>query len=125
MENDKYTVLIVEDDQSTSAALQAKLEEGGFVVNTAKTGAEGLESVKEKKPDIILLDVLMPVMGGAEVFGKLKSDDQTKDIPVIVLTNVDAEGQVADFLEKGTADYLLKADHTLENIVEYVKSKLS
>ena len=124
MENGKHVVLVVEDDSSTANALKMKLEEEDFVVSVAVNGVECLESVKNKIPDIILLDVMMPVMGGMETLKKLKEDEKTKDLPIVLLTNVDSEESLANALEGGAQDYLVKADHTLENVVAYVKNKL-
>ena len=125
MENSEKVVLIVEDDEPTKSALKKKLETAGFIVNTAPNGEEGLKSVEKERPNIILLDMMMPVMDGPTTLKALKADEKTKDIPVCVLTNIDSDEKVAEVLENDAQDYLLKTDQTLESIIEYVVSKLS
>jgi CheY-like chemotaxis protein len=122
MENKK--VLVVEDDKSTSDALVVKLEQFGFSVNRAKDGVECLSIIEENKPDIILMDLIMPKMGGIETLQKIRSNDETKDLPVIILTNSDSTEFLAQAMENDSLEYLIKSDHTLEQIVETVKSKL-
>ena len=125
MENGKHVVLSVDDDPSTSGALRQKLENEGFIVDCANNGAECLSCIEKRKPDIILLDILMPVMGGMETLKNLKSNDPTKDIPIVVLTNSDSDEKISEALANDAQDYLLKTDQTLESIVQYVKNKLS
>jgi CheY-like chemotaxis protein len=123
--SDTKKVLIVEDDKSTGDALLMKLKEAGLDVKRAQNGEECLQFLSEEKPDIILLDVIMPGMNGIEVLKKIKEDPENKNIPVVVLTNIDTDEKVAEAIENEALDYLLKTDQTLEGIVEYVQNKLN
>ncbi|HLZ15365.1 MAG TPA: response regulator, partial [Candidatus Saccharimonadales bacterium] len=80
--------IVVEDDTDLRFIYKLKLERDGFEVATAGNGAEGLELIRERRPDIILLDLLMPVMGGAEMLAHLRAERWGSDVRVIVLTNI-------------------------------------
>ena len=90
---DKAKILIIEDTKEMIEFIRFILEGGGFDVVAAQGGQEGLDLVHVEKPDLILLDLMMPGIGGWEVYRQLKADDELKDIPVIVVT---ARGQTAD-----------------------------
>jgi len=81
-------VLVIDDDADFLETTRLTIESAGYAVDTAPTGSEGLEQVKERRPDLIVLDVMMPGMDGWEVCEALKEDDQTAGIPVIMLTAV-------------------------------------
>lgn len=121
---DKF-ILIVEDEESLQTVLKAKLSEEGFKVSAVSNGQECLEKIQEDKPDMIILDLIMPVMGGVETLDKLRSDEKTKEIPVLILTNISDMEKVSEVVEKGYFDFLIKTDNTLDQIVEKVKAKLS
>jgi DNA-binding response OmpR family regulator len=104
----KAKILVAEDDPRIVVCIEDQLEYLGYQVMIARNGVEALEKVKENKPDLILLDVMMPEMDGYEVCQRLKSSPDTKDIPILMLT---AKGQLQDKVEgfsKGTDDYLPK-----------------
>jgi DNA-binding response OmpR family regulator len=122
MKNKK--VLVVEDDKSTSDALVIKLEQSGFDVIRANDGLECLSIINENKPDIILMDLIMPKLDGIETLKKIRSNEETKDLPVIILTNSDSSEMLAQAMENDSLEYLIKSDHTLEQITETVKAKL-
>ncbi len=119
---EKKIVLLVEDDAMIVRMYQRKLEHDGFKLNLAFNGEEGLAAVKKERPDIILLDIMMPKMNGIDTLKALKADAQTKDIPVIILTNL---GDRPEDVEKakglGAADYLVKANISLPQLVEKIK----
>src|SRR3989344_2171943 len=81
-------VLVVEDEEILLTGLKEELESGGYTVQGASDGVEGLEQTKSFKPDLILLDLLMPKMDGMEMLQKLKADSATRDVPVVILTNL-------------------------------------
>ena len=85
---DKKHILLVDDDPDFVEAVKVIVESGGYDVQVAYDGQEGLEAVAEQKPDLIVLDVMMPVMNGHEACAKLKADDATREIPIILLTAV-------------------------------------
>src|SRR5688572_33132735 len=100
MSDKKVKVLIVDDDAFLSGIYATKLELEGFQVVSARDGEEGLKAAMREKPDLILLDVLMPKLDGFEVLKRLKAEAEFKATPVIMLTNL---GQKED-IEKGLAD---------------------
>jgi len=91
---------------------------------SALDGETGLRLVKSQKPDLILLDLILPKIHGFEVLKKLKEDKETKDIPVIVLTNLEGVGDVDKALGLGATTYLVKAQYSLEEVVEKIKKAL-
>ncbi len=125
MPNEKIHVLIVEDDVFLSQIYQKKFEMEGYKVSTADNGEKGLMDAKKKKPNIILLDILLPKMDGFAVLAKLKSDAEVKDIPVILLTNLGQKEDVDKGLEQGAADYLIKAHFKPSEVVDKVRKVLN
>jgi DNA-binding response OmpR family regulator len=117
-------VLIVEDDVFLSGIYQKKFEMEGFKVIMAGDGEAGWQAAKKKKPDIILLDILLPKLDGFAVLEKLKKDADTKNIPVILLTNLGQKDDVEKGLEQGAADYLIKAHFKPSEVVEKVNKIL-
>jgi DNA-binding response OmpR family regulator len=125
MENNgnQNKILLVEDDPMIVRMYQRKLENDGFKVSLAFNGEEGLAAVKNDRPDIILLDIMMPKMNGIETLKAVKADALTKDIPVIILTNLgDRPEDVQKCKELGAADYLVKANVQLKELSEKIKS---
>jgi DNA-binding response OmpR family regulator len=121
---DKKNILIVEDEVTLSSALRDKLTVEGYEVKTARNGQEGLEEVEKNKPDLILLDVVMPVMDGMTMLKELKNNDKGKDVPVIILSNLSDSQDVLRAMENNTYDYLIKSDVSLDAVLERVKAKL-
>jgi len=122
---DKINVLIVEDDVFLCQIYQKKFEMEGFKVSTADNGEKGLSEAQKKKPNIILLDILLPKMDGFAVLEKLKSGADTKEIPVILLTNLGQKEDVDKGLAVGAADYLIKAHFKPSEVVDKVKKVLN
>ncbi|OGH72639.1 MAG: hypothetical protein A2921_03510 [Candidatus Magasanikbacteria bacterium RIFCSPLOWO2_01_FULL_43_20b] len=120
----KAHVLLVEDDAFLSNIYKTKFEMEGFKISIAENGEVGLSEVKKKKPDIILLDVLMPKMDGFAVLEKLKADEETKNIPVVLLTNLGQKDDVDKGFEMGAAGYLIKAHFKPSEVVDKVKEVL-
>lgn len=117
-------ILIIEDEATLRMALEEKFCGEGFDVVMAADGEIGLSMAREHMPDLILLDIILPKMNGFDVLNHLSKDDTTKDIEVIVLTNLSETGKVGDVVRKGVSEYLVKADWTLEELLEKVKNKL-
>jgi CheY-like chemotaxis protein len=103
-----HTLLVVDDDPDMRELLQTELESQGFAVITARHGAEAVASAKTMAPDVILMDLLMPVMDGIEAIKKLKENELTKAIPILVLTIVDNRENLIAGLEAGAQDYITK-----------------
>jgi len=121
----KKTILIIEDELPMLKALSDKFTLEGFEILEAKDGAEGLETAISKKPDLIILDIFMPVMDGKEMFEKLRSDAWGKTVPVIILTNLNPDDKTLDQLMKnGPSYYFIKSKWKLEELVSKVKKEL-
>ncbi len=125
MAADKSKVLVVEDEEILMTALREELSTGGYESEGASDGVEGLEKAKSFKPDLILLDLLMPKMDGMEMLQKLKEDSTTRDIPVVILTNLSDYEKISEALSLGAMDYLVKANYKLEDLLEKVKTVLA
>jgi DNA-binding response OmpR family regulator len=121
---EKKKILIIEDDNILQKALQEFLTEEGFEIFSALDGEEGIKFTKEKKPDLILLDIILPRKDGYEVLETIKSDPEVKSIPVILLTNLGSLSDVEKALELGATTYLIKADYKLEEVVKKIKETL-
>lgn len=124
MELTDTKILIVEDDPAVYGALKDRFTESGFSINIAENSAKGLERALAEHPDIILLDIIMPVMDGMTMLGKLRADVWGKTVPVIALTNLNKDDEV---IEKGPKDFILfltKTDWTLDDLVFAVKKAL-
>lgn len=104
----KERVLVVDDEEDILAVVKYHLEREGFRVILATTGEEAMDLVKNKMPDLILLDLMLPGIDGLEVTKKLKLDDKTKNIPIIMLTAKDEEADIVTGLEMGADDYVTK-----------------
>ena len=113
-------ILIVEDEEILSTVLQEKFENENFKVEVAQEGSVVLAMAKKFKPDIILLDILLPKMNGIEVLKHLKNDDDISNIPVIMLTNLSEDVKIKEALELGAIDYLVKTQHPINEVVEKV-----
>src|SRR3989338_8475811 len=98
---DKAKILIVEDEEILLTALKEELLTGGYDVDGAGDGIEGLEKVKSFKPNLVLLDLLMPKMDGMEMLQKLKANPETKDVPVVILTNLSDYERISEALALG------------------------
>jgi DNA-binding response OmpR family regulator len=118
-------VAIVEDDQAISQMYRIKFEAEGYTVDTAENGKIGLQLAEAMKPDIILLDLMMPEMNGDEMLAKLRATTWGKNIKVVILTNM-GEQEIPDAVKKlGVVAVILKADMTPRQVAELVKKQLA
>ncbi|HUV81210.1 MAG TPA: response regulator [Patescibacteria group bacterium] len=118
------SILFIEDESALQKTFGEILTQEGYSMISALDGELGLKLAKEKKPDLILLDLILPKIHGFDVLKKLKEEGETKDIPVIVLTNLERLEDVGKALELGAATYLVKSDYSLEEILEKIKKVL-
>ncbi len=118
------TILLVDDDKLMIKMYQGKFEDDGYKVEVAINGEEGLAKTLELKPDLILLDIMMPKINGLDMLKKLKEKDETKKIPVILLTNVGGEADAKYGLSLGAVAYLVKAHYDAKDVVKKVKEIL-
>jgi len=117
-------ILIIEDDKFLRGLIAQKLKAEGYEVIEAAEGREGLEKVKKEKPNLILLDLVLPGIDGFEVLKKIKGDPSTSFLPVIILSNLGQKESVEKGLKMGAVDYLIKAHFTPTEIIEKVKNNL-
>lgn len=117
-------VAIIEDDSAISQMYRIKFEAEGYEVETAENGKLGLELAEKMRPDIILLDLMMPEMAGDEMLQKLRKTDWGKDVRVIILTNMGEQEAPPVLKELGVKRFILKAEMTPRQVAEMVKSEL-
>jgi DNA-binding response OmpR family regulator len=118
------TILIVEDEPTLQKTLSLALQQEGFDVKNALDGEIGLNLARETKPDLILLDLILPKMDGFEVLAELKKDASAKEIPVIVLTNLENTQDIEKALTLGATTYLVKANYDLKDVILKVRETL-
>jgi DNA-binding response OmpR family regulator len=118
-------IAIVEDDQAISQMYRIKFEAEGFEVETAENGKLGLEMVEKIRPDIILLDLMMPEMPGDQMLKALRATEWGKDIKVIILTNMGEQEAPPDLKELGARRFIVKAEMTPRQVAEMVKTELA
>lgn len=117
-------IVFVEDETTLQKMLATALKEAGYDVITAADGEEGLAAVRSEKPDLVLLDLILPKMDGFTVLGEIKKDEATAHTPVIVLTNLESAEDVGKVVALGATTYLVKANYDLPDIVAKVKEVL-
>lgn len=117
-------ILVVEDERLVREAIKRKLLGAGMTVLEAVDGQEGLDTALREKPDLILLDILLPVMDGISVLEKLREDEWGKNVPIIILSNLYEAATVEESKKRGVYDYLVKTDWTLDDVLTKVKSTL-
>ena len=126
MENTKTILVIeiIEDDVSVQNALADKLSREGFSILEAKNGKEGLNMALTKHPDLILLDIKMPVMDGVTMLKFLRADQWGKNASVMVLSNLNDDKTISEALDQNTFEYYVKSDIKLEELISKVKERL-
>jgi DNA-binding response OmpR family regulator len=117
-------LLIVEDDTMIASMYKTKLEQEGYMVYTAENGAQGLSMALSQKPDLILLDIIMPQLDGFTVLQELRSNASMKKVPIIMLTNLGTDEDKKKGSQFGASDYLVKANLTPTQVGEVVKKYL-
>ncbi len=119
------TILFIEDEPTLQKLVGHLLEEEGYKIINALDGEVGLELAKKTKPDLILLDLILPKKDGFVVLQELKDDQSTKQIPVIVLTNLEGSTDVEKALSLGATTYLVKANYQLDEVIKKIKETIS
>ena len=123
--NSSKTVLIVDDEELITKALAKKLEGGGgYSVLVRRNGEDGLKAALAEKPDLILLDMIMPKMDGMSVLTALREDEWGKEVPVIVLTNLESGEEADKSRQSGVFDYLVKTNWSLSDVLDRVNDAL-
>ncbi|KKR21678.1 MAG: Transcriptional regulatory protein [Candidatus Moranbacteria bacterium GW2011_GWA2_39_41] len=117
-------ILVVEDESALMGAMKEFLLAENFSVVTADDGEEAMMMVKKEKPDLILLDIVLPKKDGFAVLAELKADVEMEKIPVMLLTNLESADDVDRAFSLGVSTYLVKSNYKLEEIVEKIKEML-
>ena len=117
-------ILLIEDEEIMINLLQRKLSQEGYEVLVAKDGEEGLKSIREAKPDLILLDIIMPKMGGFEVMEEMNKDKELKKIPVIIISNSGQPVEIDKAQRLGVKDWLIKTEFDPQEVVDKVKKQI-
>ena len=117
-------VLIIEDDEFLRSLTAKRLEKGGYQPAVAVDGDTALNAAIESKPDLIILDLLLPGIDGFEVLKRIRGNDQLKTTPVIVFSNLGQREDIEKATQLGADDFLVKSNFTLDDLVVKIKSKL-
>lgn len=110
--------MIVEDDLFLMSLLKNRMERAGFLILMAKDGEEALKILRDHKPDLILLDIILPGKSGFEVVEEMKADPQIQDAPVMIISNLGQDVDIQRGKELGALDYFVKAKTSMEDVVE-------
>lgn len=121
MAEKKGKILLVEDDNILVEMYKMKLTEEGYEVFTSSNGVDALEIAKKESPEIILLDIILPGMDGFAILGSLKGEQKTKQIPVILLSNLGQDSDIEKGKKLGAQDYLVKANFTPTQVAEKIR----
>ena len=117
-------ILIIEDEEIIIDLLEKKLCQEGYEVFIARDGVEGLGKMKKTSPDIVLLDIIMPNMGGFEVMEKMQQDPELKEIPVIVVSNSGQPVEIDRIKKLGAKDWLIKTEFDPQEVLDKIKKQI-
>ena len=123
MENMKK-ILLIEDEEIIIDLLERKLKDQGYEVAVAKNGKQGLELMEKEKPDLILLDLIMPIMGGFEVLEEMNKSQELKKIPVVIISNSGQPVELDRARELGVKDWLIKTEFDPQEVLDKVKKQI-
>ena len=123
--SNKKTILLVEDEELMLIPLAEKLIKQGFNVIQAHDGEEGVTKALEVHPDIVILDIIMPLMDGMTAMKKIREDgDWGKDVPIVMLSNLSDPDKISDAANYNVFDFLVKTDWKLDEVVDFIKQKM-
>ncbi len=117
-------IVIIEDEEIMINLLQKKLSQNGYEVSIARDGREGLDLVRKIMPDLVLLDIIMPKMGGFEVMDEMRQDEKLKEIPVIIVSNSGQPVEIDKAKESGAKDWLIKTEFDPQEVIDKVKKQI-
>lgn len=120
----KETILVVEDSEEARRGYCDILIHEGYKVLEAQDGKEALDILKSQHTDLVILDLLLPGMSGSEVLEKIKADQGTKDIPIIVLSALNGKAHIQKILDSGAAHYVVKLSHSPKEIISMIRKHL-
>ncbi len=119
---DKKLVLIIEDDKFFQTLVSKRLENEGFDVMAASDSKEALKILEESNPSLIILDLILPLLSGFEILSIVKKNEKTKDIPVLILSNLGQKEEIEKAMALGAVDFMVKVNFIPDEIVRKVKS---
>jgi len=122
--NGAKKILLIEDEEIMIGLLQKKLTNEGYEVSVARDGEEGLKAMREVRPDLVLLDIIMPKMGGFEVMEEMNKDKELKKIPVIVISNSGQPVELDKAQKLGAKDWLIKTEFDPQEVIDKVKKQV-
>jgi two-component system phosphate regulon response regulator PhoB len=117
-------ILLVEDSESMREVLSAKLEQEGYNIETTATGKKGLDKAKTFQPDLIVLDLMLPQINGLDVLEKLKENEQTDQIPVVIYSQIKDQDKIDKGMKMGAEGYFVKSESDLDGVMQSIKSYL-
>ncbi|MDP3093942.1 MAG: response regulator [bacterium] len=117
-------ILLVEDDPFLVDIYTTKFKETGFAIDVAPDGSQAIRKMTEKKPDLVLLDIVLPHLDGWEILERIRSDENLKDLKVVILSNLGQKSEVDKAFAMGATKYLIKAHYTPSEVVEEVRTIL-
>lgn len=124
-EKKEKKIVLVEDDSLMSSILAAHLIKEGFNIISVTEGAQAFERIQAEQPSIVLLDIVLPGIGGFDILAKLKQDESTKSIPVLILSNLGSKEEIERGIDLGAEDYLVKANSMVEEITGKIQKILN
>jgi len=117
-------ILIVEDEEIIYSLLQKKLSQEGYEVRVAKDGQEGIDKMKEQKPDLVLMDIIMPRKSGFEVMEEMQKDEELRTVPIVVISNSGQPVELDRAKELGAIDWLVKTEFDPQEVIEKVRKHI-
>ncbi|MBU1160009.1 response regulator [Patescibacteria group bacterium] len=123
--NKKFKILMMDDDMFFRKIYRDQLMKAGFDFSEAINGIEGMHKVETEKPDLILLDLMLPRKNGFEVLKEIRKKDETKKIPVIILSNLGQEADIKEGMSLGADSYLVKGETKLSEVIEIINKALA
>lgn len=119
---DKKLIMLIEDDKFLSSLVKARLEKEGYLVAQAFDGAEALEMLKQKRPDLIVMDLIMPRVSGFEVLESISLDPEINKIPVIILSNLAQDSDIEKARRLGAVEFFVKIRVSIDDLIKKVKT---
>lgn len=124
MSNKEKHIVLIEDDEYINRAYSSGLTRAGFVVHEAFDGEEGLKLLEHQKPDLVVLDLIMPIMTGFDVLQALQKKKLLPNTPIIVLSNLGQDEDIKQAKELGATDYLVKSNFSMNEVIEKIKQHI-
>lgn len=113
-------ILIIEDDKEILSLLSRRVSDAGYQVQAVRDGEEGLKMLRSDKPDLVLLDIILPKVDGLELLKRKQALDETKDIPVVVISNSGAPAEISQAQRLGAVDWITKTEFSLQETLDKI-----